>query len=209
MAKMDRNGYSNQIIRPSLTIAQPNPLSQFASFNDPSASVGQNVVERKKDLEEGKAEGRRLFYDDPDMQDIRSRRKDLAEGYSGQELGALRGVARGEIEGARKGYLANLAGNIGRAGVGGARAAAMKASANQGFQKNIADAERKMLLDSAQMKRQGTGDYQDFLMRQRFGQLATSLGYGQLGVADRGAVAQANAANSGGGGGTIWSWLGF
>lgn len=169
-------------------------LSRFASVPNSGALVGQNADARKKDIDEGMAEGRRLFYDDPDMQDIRGRRKDLAEGYSGAELGALRGVARGEIQGARKGYLANLSGNIGRAGVGGARAAAMKSAADQGFQKNIADSERKMLLDSAQMKRQGTSDYQDFLMRQRFGQLGTGLGYGQLGVSDRGAAASAAAA---------------
>lgn len=175
-----------------------NPFGIRINGMDGIPSIGANVDANKRqrtaDIAEGMAEGRRLFYDDPDMQDIRSRRKDLAEGYSGQELGALRGIARGEIAGARKGYLQNLAGNIGRAGVGGARAAAMRAGADRGFQRNIADAERKMLLDSAQMKRQGTADYQDFLMRQRFGQLGTGLGYGQLGVSDRGAVAQAQAA---------------
>lgn len=156
-----------------------------------SPMMGSNAAARNADMEAGYAKGKELFYDDPDMQDLRNRRMDLSKGYDGQELGALRGQARSEIEGQRSNYLRSLAGKTARGGIGGARAAAMQASADKGFQQNRADMERKMTLDNANMVRQGTDSLQDFLMRQKYGTLGTGLGYAQLGVADRSADAQA------------------
>jgi hypothetical protein len=135
-------------------------------------------------IDQGRAAGRELFRD-PEMTQLRQRREDLSQGYSGQELGALREGARQEIAGQRAGYLQAMRSNMARQGVGGARAAAMQGTADQRLAQTGADAERKMPLDSAQLKRQGVGDLQDFVFRQRLGELATGVGYGQIGQAER------------------------
>lgn len=153
--------------------------------------MGSNAAARNADMEAGYKKGREIFYDDPDMQDLRNRRMDLSKGYNGQELGAMRAQAQGEIQGQRSAYLKSLQGRTAKAGIGGARAAAMGAAADKGFQQNRAEMERKMALDNAGMVRQGTNDLQDFLFRQKYGTLGTGLGYAQLGVADRNADAQA------------------
>lgn len=146
---------------------------------------------RDADFDKGMARGKEIFYNDPDMQTMKARREDLSKGYNGAELGSLRENARQDLEGQRSKYIANLHSQAGRGGVGGARAAAMEGAANQGFAGQRATNERAMNMDQAKMVRQGTGDLQDFLMRQKYGQLGTALGEEQLGVADRGAQAQA------------------
>lgn len=158
---------------------------------------------RQSDWNQGYARGRDIFVNDPQMQELLKTRQDLAKGYSGEELGAMRGVARGEIAGQRSNYLKSLSSNLARGGVGGARAAAAKGAADQKFATQGADTERKMLLDSAQMARTGQNDLQDFIFRQKYGTTGLALAQQQQGVAERTKNA-ANAANSGGGG---MSWL--
>jgi hypothetical protein len=152
---------------------------------------GANADARNADMNAGYAKGKEIFYDDPDMQDLRARRMDLAKGYNGQELGAMKTQAQNEVQGQRSNYLRSLSGKTAKAGIGGARAAAMQASADKGFQQNSAEMQRKMVLDNANQVQKGTDSMQDFLMRQKYGMLGTGLGYGQLGVADRSADAQA------------------
>lgn len=156
---------------------------------------GANAAARNADMEAGYAKGKEIFYDDPDMQDLRKRRMDLSKGYNSKELGAMRSQAQNEIQGQRSNYLRALAGKTAKAGIGGARAAAMQASADKGFQQNAAEMQRKMLLDQSNQVQKGTDSLQDFLMRQKYGMLGTGLGYGQLGVADRSADAQARIAS--------------
>lgn len=168
-----------------------NRASAPASPQQPGGMMGSNASARSADMEAGYKRGREIFYDDPDMKDLRARRMDLSKGYNGQELGAMRGQAQSEIEGQRSNYMRAMQGKLAKAGVGGARAAAMGAAADKGFQQNRAEMERKMTLDNAGMVREGTKDLQDFLMRQKYGMLGTGLGYAQLGVADRTADAQA------------------
>lgn len=168
-----------------------------------------NMVRRAGAYNYGRDLGQKEFYDDPDMKLLRDKRIDMANGYDGQELGAMRETARGEIAGQRSNYLRTLAGKLGRGGVGGARAAAMQGAADQGYAKTTADMERKMALDSAQMKRQGQNDLQDFMFRQKLG--AVGMGYGQqaFSSADYAADKGVEAANSGGGGGNFWSFFGL
>lgn len=161
---------------------------------DYQAVSDRNAASRTADIAAGRAEGRRLFYDDPDMQSIRSRLTDLSKGYNGQELGALKGLAQSDLQNNRSQYLRQLSSKAARGGVGGARGAALQASADQGFQKTRSENERKILLDNSNLVRKGTDDLNNFLMRQRFGELGTSLGYGQLGVSDRAGVMGAQAA---------------
>lgn len=154
---------------------------------------------RNQALESGYARGQKEFYDDPDMQRLRQLREQYAQGYDSSELGNIRETARQEIAGSREAAARNLQSRIGRGGVGGARAAAIRGTADQTALRSVADAERKMALDSASMKRQGTSDLQDFLFRQKYGKLGTGLGEAQLQSADYQAE-QARLANKGGGG---------
>lgn len=157
---------------------------------------GANAADRNADLESGYKKGREIFYDDPDMQALRAKREDLAKGYSGKELGALKAQAVSDVEGARSSGIRKLQGNLAKAGVGGARAAAIQASADKGYAKDRGELERKMLLDSSSQVRSGTKDLQDFIFGQKYGELGTGLGYGQLGVSDRSAANQAAIANA-------------
>lgn len=131
-------------------------------------------------IDYGMDAGKDLFYNDPDMQSLRATRQDLAKGYNGSELGAMREGSRRDVSGQNAGYMNQLRSNLARGGVGGARAAAIQNTSNQKYSQVTADNERKMALDSAQLSRQGANDLQDFLFRQKFGQLSTGLGYGQL-----------------------------
>lgn len=149
---------------------------------------------REQDLDAGYLRGREMFYDDPDMQMLRSRRADLSQGYNGQELGALKGQASGELAGQREKILRDVGSKAARGGVGGARAAAIQGSVDNNLAKVKAEQDRKIMLDNANLKRTGTDSLQDFLFRQRFGQLTTGLGQAQLGVSDR-TAANATAAN--------------
>lgn len=144
-------------------------------------------------IDYGYGKGKELFQDDPRMKEMLQRRQDLSQGYSGQELGALREGARREIAGQRQGYLGQMRSNLARQGVGGARAAAMTDAANQKYAQAGAQAERQMLLDSAKLKREGVSDLQDYLFRQKYGELGTGMGYGQMAVAENAAQQMRNA----------------
>jgi hypothetical protein len=150
----------------------------------------------------GDTYGRRMFVEDPQMQELLAKRKDLAQGYDGQTLGALRGLARGEIAGNQNQALAQLRSASARAGVGGARGAAMQGAARQNFSRQTADAERKMMLDQAGEIRKGTDDLEKFIFNQKYGQAGTAGGFAQLASADRAAQAQERAAR--GGKGNSW-----
>lgn len=161
-------------------------------------SLDANDLRRASSYNYGRALGQKEFYDDPDMKDLRSRNEELAKGYDGKEYSALRENARNEIAGQRSNYLKSMQGKLARGGAGGARAAAVSGAADQKFSQQGADSERKLALDSANMKRQGTSDLQKFILNQKLG--ATGLAYSQqaLGSADY-AADRGVEANKGGG----------
>lgn len=165
-----------------------------------AASAAQPMNYWQAAINQGRDEGRRIFYDDPDMQQMRARRQDLSQGYDGKELGAMRETARREIAGQRQGYLNQMRSRLARQGVGGARAAAVQGAADQKFAQTGADAERKMTLDSAKLKREGVSDLQDYLFRQKYGELGTGMGYGQMAIADQTANAMRGIYGNQGGG---------
>lgn len=143
---------------------------------------------------QGRKQGIQTFYDDPDMMATRDRLQDLSQGYSGKELGAIRGESKANIAGNANAYQTQLAGKLARAGTGGARAAAISANANKGFNQNIAADERKATIDNAQLKRAGTKDVSDFIMKQKFGTLASEMSEKELDSNSKSAqiAAQAN-----------------
>lgn len=148
-------------------------------------------------LTAGMSDGRRMFYDDPDMQQSRARLEDLQKGYDGKQLGAMRESSRQSIAGQRAGYMGQLHANLAKQGVGGARAAAVGGAADQKFAQTGAEAERKMTVDNAALVTKGTSNLNDYLMKQKYGQLTTASGYGQLASAQYAADRGVNAANSG------------
>ena len=164
-----------------------------------------DVLRRQGDINLGRMMGEQEFYQDPDMQRLRALREQYAKGYSGEELGAIRQQARGEIAGAQQAQARKLAGGLGRGGVGGARAASIQAASGREGAKAVAEAERKMALDSAQMQRQGSADLQDFIFRQKMGKMGTAFGMAALGSSDY-AAKQGRLANQDKGGGFL-SWL--
>jgi len=160
--------------------------STVITRNQPPKAPSGYLADINSDFSSGANVGHGYFYDNPDMQAMREKQMDLSKGYEGSTLGAMREQARGEMAGQRQNALQSLAGKAARGGIGGARAAAMQGAADVGLQGKQAEMERKMALDQSQMVAQGTKSLQDFLMKQRFGELSTGLLYAQLGQAERG-----------------------
>lgn len=159
--------------------------------------LDENAIRRMGAYNYGRDLGQKEFYNDPDMMALRKKREGMADGYDSSELSAIRDQGRGQIAGQRSNYLRQLSSNLAKGGVGGARAAAIKNQANQEGVKQASDFERKLASDSAAMKRQGVGDLQDFIFRQKLG--ATGLAYGQQSLAASDYAAQmGRQANSGG-----------
>lgn len=177
-------------------------MSNWNTVQSGGYFVSPDAVKRQSDFNQGYQQGQNIFVNDPQMQDLLKARQEGAKGYEGEELGAMRELARGETAGQRNSYLSSLSSRLAKGGVGGARGAAVRDAASQGYAKTGAEQERKMLLDSASMKRQGQNDLQDFIFRQKYGTSGLALAQQQQGVAER-TQDKANAANSGGGG----SWL--
>lgn len=180
--------------------AQQAQMNDYGLISSGGFKVSDDMVRRASDFNYGLDQGKKLFYDDPGMQELLATRKDLAKGYDSSELGAMRETARGEIAGQRNNQQRTLSSNLAKGGVGGARAAAIRNTADQKYNATTADSERKMALDSANMRRQGQNDLQDFMMRQKMGQLAVAAGNAQMGSADYGAqkAAEANKGDDGG-----------
>lgn len=160
-------------------------------------SVTDDTINRLSDMNLGATIGKREFSQDPRMQGILKRREELAKGYSGEELAALRNMSRNEMAANRLKALQATKSNLAKGGVGGARAAAIQGAQNVAGQRVNEDTERKMLMDEAGMKRQGVSDLQDYLFREKLGEAGYTMGFGSLGASERAAKA-ARAANSGG-----------
>ncbi|HEY8272169.1 MAG TPA: hypothetical protein VIG33_14865 [Pseudobdellovibrionaceae bacterium] len=181
-----------------------NGTYQGAWFDTPEQAKSPAVSNLDNDYSKGYTRGKKEFYDDPDMQDLKKRNEDLAKGYDGNTLGAIRGEARDQIQGQRSNYMRQLQSRVGKAGIGGARGAAMAGAADKGFMDSTASSERKMAIDNSNLQREGTGKLQDFIFRQKYGTLGSAIGEQQAGLAERGKYAAAQANQSGGGG---MSWL--
>jgi len=169
-------------------------ITKLPSIAIPGYTMDPDEFRRAQALERGRAIGQEEFYNDPDMQRLRQLREQYAKGYSGEELGGIRQQARGEIAGSQQAQARKLASNLGKGGVGGARAAAIQAAGAREGGKAVAEAERKMALDSAQMQRQGAADLQDFIFRQKYGKVGLGAAYAGLSSSDY-AAQQARLAN--------------
>jgi hypothetical protein len=160
----------------------------------PEFNYGDYASSRNADMLAGRARGAEIF-DSPEMLAFQARKDDLSKGYSGAELGALKGQAQRDIGGQRAGYTQQLMGNLARSGVGGARAAAMRGAADVGFNRNMTDFQRKLTADNAGLIRQGEQEATDFALKRKYGGLGTEMGFAQLGVNERTAQAASAKAN--------------
>jgi hypothetical protein len=172
-------------------------LDNFRTVMAGGYTVNDDLTRNIGSINAGAAIGQKEFMDDPEMQKLKAMRERYAQGYSGEELGNIRETARGELAGAQKAQQRQLAGAFGKGGVGGARGAAMMGQAAQQGVRGVADAERKMAMDSAQIQRQGASDLQDFIFKQKLGESAYAMGIGQQQSAANAANVAA-AANKGG-----------
>jgi hypothetical protein len=172
-------------------------LDNFRTVMAGGYTVNDDLTRNIGAINAGLALGKKQFSDDPEMQKLKAMRERYAQGYSGEELGNIRETARGELAGAQKAQQRQLAGAFGKGGVGGARGAAMMGQAAQQGVRGVADAERKMAMDSAQIQRQGASDLQDFIFKQKLGESAYAMGIGQQQSAANAANVAA-AANKGG-----------
>jgi hypothetical protein len=195
---LGNSGISRPLDRVTNTIVDPLNITGIKDKTPETFDASASGQRRDAAYNTGIERGKKEFYDDPDMQMLRKRREDLSQGYNGQELGALRQEARGNLAGQNSNYLRQLQGQQARAGVGGARGAAMQNAARQGFAGQAAEAERKLALDSGQMKRQGVNDLQDYITRQKLGKLGLAYGEQALSSADYAAERGVQAAQSGG-----------
>ena len=173
-----------------------NPVHAFGQKY--GVNIDSNLSRTMNNYYTGRALGEEEFVKDPEMQRLKGIREEYAKGYSGEETGNIRQTARGEIAGSQQAAQRQMASKMARGGVGGARGAAMAGAQAQQGAKTVADAERKMALDSANMKRQGAADLQDFVFRQKMAKMGTSAGFMSMGSSDF-AAQQARAANQGGG----------
>jgi hypothetical protein len=140
---------------------------------------------RQQDIDRGMARGQEIFFNDPRINDIASRRKDLADGLNAKEMDAARGVMQTQMDNNDQRALRELLAGQGRAGVGGSRGAAQRAELKRKMNIDRANEERQYTLNQYEAKRQGLDDYQNLEMNRRFGQLAQGMGEAQLGVAER------------------------
>lgn len=173
-----------------------NPVHAFGQKY--GVNIDSNLSRTMNNYYTGRALGEEEFEQDPEMQRLKKIREEYAKGYSGEELGAIRQTARGEIAGSQQAAQRQLQSKMAKGGVGGARGAAMAGAQAQQGAKTVADAERKMALDSSNMKRQGAADLQDYIFRQKMAKMGTAAGFMSIGSADY-AAERGVAANQGGG----------
>ena len=156
-----------------------------------------DMVRRASDTNYGQMIGEQAFQS-PEMMQMQRLREDLAKGYSGEAGGAIRETARKEIAGNQQAQARKLGSAAARGGVGGARGAAMQAANARKGGESVADAERKMAVDSFQMQQKGADNLQDYLFRKTFAKLGAGVAYASMGSADYAAEKGVQANTSGG-----------
>lgn len=176
---------------------------------------GMTVRNMQTGRDEDMAAGRNAWADilrrNPEYGANLSRMKDMSQGLNAQEMNAAREqMARG-LQGQEQGAMRRLYSNQAKSGVRGGMAGAQQMRLAQSNNQQRQAAEQKLLLDNYALKRQGLQDYSGAVNRGISGELATSMGYAGLGVADRTAAQQsaasaaAAAANNRQGG--LMSWI--
>lgn len=158
---------------------------------------GMTVRNMQTGRDEDMAAGRRAWADilsrNPEYGANLARMKDMSQGLNAQEMTAAREqMARG-LQGQEQGAMRRLYSNQARSGIRGGMAGAQQMRLAQSNNQQRQAAEQKMLLDNYAIRKQGLQDYSGAVNRGISGEMATSMGYAGLGVADRTAAQQAAA----------------
>lgn len=170
--------------------------------------------QRTRDLAEGRARGSQLFGDNSlgrldegtnvALKRIMNQRRAQAEqGFSPQEMNAMREQNLSSINQGNQGALRQLQIAQAQSGVRGPMAAAQRAKLLSEQSAQQGGLERDLFLKQIEQKRSGLSDYEQSLanaeqqklakqqfnigqaQREKFGQLSSELGYGSLGAAER------------------------
>lgn len=181
--------------------------------------LDQTRAERAKDLAEGRKRGEEIFGEGSlgrTSAEVMARRQKEAQGFSAEEMNAMRDNNLATINSANSANIRAARINQAAQGIRGGQAAAQiqKMRNEQGSQ--IATGERELFLKNIDARRAGLesldkaqGYDREMGNKEKLARIATEMGYGSLGSADRGAVLQGiigekqaqAAAQSGGGGG--------
>ncbi len=173
-------------------------------------------AKRDQDLAEGRARGNELFGDrslgrleegrGKEISDLIAERKARSAGYTKEEMGGMREQNLSQIQQAGQGQERELRIQQARAGVRGPAALAQQAKLMQAQGAQQAGLERELFLGNIQRRDQGLNALEESTnkaraeemargqfnigqsQREKFGQLATEMGYGSLGANERGAV---------------------
>lgn len=160
-------------------------------------SASNDDLDRMDKFNQGLEFANRHLTNDPNLQRVRALREQQAKGYSTPELAARKQLTVNEQDATRAKTVQALKSNLARSGVGGARGAAMQASADSTLAASNADQNRKLLLDEADQQNKGIDALSKDIYNEKLGQLGLGVGFAQLGSADKAAEA-ARQANSGG-----------
>lgn len=165
--------------------------------------------EREKDMAAGRARGEEIFGKtyieasrperSADVADVLARRKAQLQGLSAPENTALREQMAQKLAQSQALAQRKLAGAQAAAGVRGGLATAQQAQVGTEAQRARAEAERQLFLENIAQRQAALDKYeastraaeQEEIGRygqRQYGKLATELGYGQLGAAERAGI---------------------
>jgi hypothetical protein len=183
--------FANRMMNKNPDGSQSAPAPVAGGSLTPAQSASASA--RDSDIETGQGRWRQMMAD-PAMQEIVARRKDMVGGLNAQEMTAARDQMIRGMQGQNQNAMRALYSQQARSGIRGGMAGAQAARMQQKFGQERAQQEQKLMLDNYALKRQGQNDYQDLMMRQKFGELNQGLGEAGLGVADRTGAQQAQLA---------------
>lgn len=182
------------------------------------ARIDRSRVERGKDLEEGRVRGEALFGEGSMgnlSPEVIAKLRARANGFTPEEQNAMRDNNLSTIRQNSQGNMRQLKIQQAQNGIRGGQAIAQRSKLINDQGSQVAAGERELFLKNIDARRAGENDLIDsekfaidLRNREKNARLATEMGYGGLGAADRGAAAQvtigqaqADAAKRAGGGG--------
>lgn len=185
---------------------------------DQAQFAKQYEAGREADLAKGRGRGQELFGEGKlgrvneqrsgDIADVVARRKEFLQGYTPEEMQAMRDQNMKSLQRNQAGQARQLQAQQAASGVRGATSAAQQMALQKSGMEQARGMEQDLFQKNADLKRQALGQFEtsvtgaeaNELARQQYNQgqknkelqaqLATEFGYAQLGSADRAAAAQ-------------------
>jgi hypothetical protein len=154
------------------------------------------LAQTRADFNIGAEEGKKLFgnYDPAIIADIMQRRKSALQGFSPEEMSAMRSQNVKMIDRTQQAQSRLLGQRQAQAGVRGATATAQQQTLSKDALTNRKDLERELFLQNMAEKRGALERLDTAQARERGGIMATQAGFASLGASQRNASLQAEAA---------------